>query len=390
MTSTVITASAMALCIAAGPMGCDGSSSSRGAPPEPPPPHGDSLGSRLTVPDGFRVAYFAHGLDGVRFMALAPDGAVYASEPGSNRVVRVWDVDGDGVADSAVAAVESLDRPHGLAFHKGYLYIANTGGVYRVRLGASGRALGAPERVNSYAGGGGHWTRSIAFGADSAMYVTIGSSCNLCAESNPQRAAVMRFDEDGSNGRLYATGLRNAVGIAPNPATGEMWVSQNERDDLPPDHQDLPPEEIDVLRDGGDYGWPYCYSLHGSVVPSPDMDGASAARCASTIPAALEMQAHSAPLGMTFLDRATQLPAEWRGDLLVAFHGSWNRDTPTGAKVVRVHVVDGKPVSYEDFASGWQRPDGSRWGRPVDVIVYGDGSVLISDDAGGAIFRVYR
>jgi glucose/arabinose dehydrogenase len=222
------------------------------------------------------------------------------------------------------------------------------------------------------------------------MYVSIGSTCNLCAESNPERASVMRFDEDGTNGRVYASGLRNAVGIAVHPATGKIWVSQNERDDLPPDHQDLPPEEINILRDGGDYGWPYCYSLHGRAVPTPDMRDASDARCAGTVPAALEMQAHSAPLGMTFLDRATNFPADWRGDLLLAFHGSWDRNTPTGAKVVRVRVSNGKPVSYEDFVSGWQLPDGSRWGRPVDVMVYRDGSVLISDDAGRAIYRVYR
>lgn len=382
MTSIVFT-SIVTLCLAA-----EAACAGKEAPSQPPPP-ADSLSARLTLPAGFKAAYFARGVP-VRFMTLGSDGAVYASEPGNGRVVRIWDVNGDGVADSTVTAVDGLDHPHGLAFHKGYLYIANTGGVSRVRLGADGRALGAPVQVNSYDGGGGHWTRSIAFGADSAMYVSIGSSCNLCAESNPQRAAVMRFDEDGSNGRVYASGLRNAVGIALDPATGELWVSQNERDNLPPDHQDLPPEEINILRDGGDYGWPYCYSLHGRVVPSPDMSGASAARCEGTIPAALEMQAHSAPLGITFLDRATNFPEDWRGDLLVAFHGSWDRDTPTGAKVVRVRVSGGKPVSYEDFVTGWQLPDGRRWGRPVDVTVYKDGSVLISDDGANAIYRVYR
>lgn len=381
MTSIVL-ASATALCVAA--QACAG-----GREPSQPPPPADSLSARLVLPPGFEVAYFARNVP-VRFMALGPDGAVYASEPGNGRVVRIWDEDGDGVADSTVTAVDGLDHPHGLAFHKGYLYIANTGGVARARLDEHGRAVGSPERVNAFEGGGGHWTRSIAFGADSAMYVSIGSTCNLCAESNPERASVMRFDEDGANGRVYASGLRNAVGIAVDPATGELWVSQNERDNIPPDHQDLPPEEINILRDGGDYGWPYCYSLHGRPVPSPDMRGASDARCAATIPAALEMQAHSAPLGMTFLDRATNFPADWRGDLLVAFHGSWDRDTPTGAKVVRVRVSGGKPVSYEDFVTGWQLSDGSRWGRPVDVMVYRDGSVLISDDAGRAIYRVYR
>jgi glucose/arabinose dehydrogenase len=165
-------------------------------------------------------------------------------------------------------------------------------------------------------------------------------------------------------------------------------VSVHERDNIPPNHEDLPPEEIDILRDGGDFGWPYCYSLGGKAVPNPEYN--DAARCAHTIPAALEMQAHSAPLGMTFLDKATNFPEEYRGDLLVAFHGSWNRTVPTGAKVVRVRVRDGKPVSYGDFVTGWQDRKGRRWGRPVDVIVYKDGSVLVSDDANDAIYRVYR
>jgi len=347
-----------------------------------------ALAGQLTVPSGFQVTYFARNLPGVRFMALGPDGAVYASEPAAGKVVRVWDVNGDGVADSVATAVSGLDRPHGLAFHGGYLYIASTSNVARVRLGADGRATGPPENLVSIPGGGGHWTRTIVFGADSMMYVSIGSSCNLCVETNPERASVMRFDANGQHGERFAFGLRNAVGMAVNPTTHEMWVSQNERDNLPPDHQNLPPEEINILHEGKDYGWPYCYTDHGAAVPNPEFH--DPARCAGTVPAALEMQAHSAPLGMTFLTNATTFPAEYRGDLLLAFHGSWDRDVPTGAKVVRVHVANGLPVSYEDFIAGWQRPDGSRWGRPVDVMVYKDGSVLVSDDQADAIYRVFH
>ena len=342
-----------------------------------------ALDGKLRVPAGFKVNYYASGVPGVRFMAIGPDGAVYASETSLGRVVRLPDANHDGVADTQVVVVEGLDQPHGLAFHKGALYIANTGGVVRLTLGPDGVANAAPVYVNTYQRGGNHFTRTIVFGADSAMYVSVGSTCNLCLEQTPERAVVLRFNEDGSGKQVFASGLRNAVGLAVHPTTGEMWVSQNERDDLPPDHENLPPEEINILVAGGDYGWPYCY---GNRVPNPEFN--DIARCANTIAPALEMQAHSAPLGISFLGKATSFPADYRGDLLVAFHGSWDRATPTGAKVVRVHVANGKPVFLEDFVTGWQQADGNRWGRPVDVVVAADGSVLISDDQNGVIYRV--
>jgi len=372
---------ASAIGIASASVACGGAS---GDTPVSPPP-GDSFPSPLTVAPGLQIKYFAK-VPGARVMAVGPDGAVYVSIPGANKVVRVWDANGDNVADSARTAVSGLHGPAGLAFHKGYLYIANEDGVVRAQVDTQGKLVGSVVPVNTLPHGGGHSTRTIAFGADSAMYVTVGSSCNLCVETDSERAAVVRFNEDGSNGRVYSRGLRNAVGLAVEPTTHKLWVSQNERDNIQPDHQNLPPEEINILQDGKDYGWPYCYSYGGAAVPNPEYN--DAARCASTVSAALEMQAHSAPLGMTFLDKATLLPAEYRSDLLVAFHGSWDRDQPTGAKVVRVHVAGGVPTGIEDFVSGWQRPDGSRWGRPADVEVYKDGSVLISDDQSGSLYRV--
>lgn len=338
---------------------------------------------RLTVPAGLQATVVAT-VPGARMMVLGPDGAVYVSQPGANQVTRLV-LGADGAVQSQTVAVKGLNRGHGMAFHDGWLYIANTDGVVRTKLGANGMATTTPEYVNHYSKGGGHWTRSLLFGPDGGMYVSIGSHCNLCVESDSDRAAVMRYDADGSHGRVYARGLRNAVGLAIEPTTHAIWVTQNERDNLEPNHQDLPPEEINILQDGGDYGWPYCY---GNRIPNPEYH--DAARCAHTIPPALEMQAHSAPLGITFLTNATQLPADMRGDALVAFHGSWNRTTPTGAKVVRIHVRNAKPVSYDDFITGWQRPDGSRWGRPVDLLVLRDGSLLISDDASGEIVRIAR
>ena len=348
----------------------------------------DALQSMLRLPAGFTIKYFATGLAGVRFMAIGADGAVYASLTRSGQVVRLADTNGDGVADTKTVVLSGLERPHGLAFHDGWFYVAQTSALVRVKLTADGAPAGAPEVLAHYTGGGNHSTRSIAFGADGKLYLTVGSSCNVCIESDSDRATVLQFDADGTHGHIFASGLRNPVGIAMEPVTKAIWVSQNERDNLEPSHEDLPPDEINILQAGGDYGWPYCYSLAGKALPNPEYH--DAARCARTIPAALDLQAHSAPLGMSFLAAATMFPAEYRGDLLLAFHGSWNRSAPTGVKVVRVRVTNGRPTGYEDFITGWLMPDGTRWGRPVGVVVAADGSVLVSDDAGGAIYRVAR
>jgi len=192
-----------------------------------------ALEGKLKVPDGFKVTTFAQ-VPNARWMALGPDGAVYVSQSRNGQIARLFDADGDGVAESQSVAVTGLNRPHGMAFRNGWLYIANTDGVVRVKLGANGTASGKPERLNKYSAGGSHWSRTIIFGPDGAMYVAIGSTCNICGERTPDRAAVMRYDADGKNGRLFASGLRNAVGMAIHPTTREIWVSQHERDDIKP------------------------------------------------------------------------------------------------------------------------------------------------------------
>ena len=349
-------------------------------------PHNDAqLAQQLTLPAGLRIEYFAH-LNGARWLALGPDRSIYVSVPGHGDIVRFFAFNAaTGLPDSQAVVARGLNEPHGMAFHKGSFYVANTDGVARFAVDARGVPTGQPMYINHYGFGSGHSTRTVIFGPDSAMYVSIGSSCNVCVEHDSTRATVMRFNEDGSNGRVFARGLRNAVGLAVNPTTHVIWATQNERDNLAPDHQNAPPDELNLLRDGGDYGWPYCW---GDRIPNPEFHDAT--RCASTMPPALAFQAHSAVLGITFLDQATQLPADMRGDALAAFHGSWNRDVPTGDKIVRIHIVNGQPVSYDDFVTGWQLPNGSRWGRVADVMVAGDGSLLITDDQAGAVYRVYH
>lgn len=341
-----------------------------------------TLGGKLEAPAGLEVDYFARNLGGVRFMVLGPDGAVYASRPGAGQIVRLADSNGDGVADNVTTVLTGLDEPHGMAFFRGAFYVAETGALKRFAVGADGRPGGSGTEITTYPARSGHSTRTVIVGPDSMLYVSVGSRCNICEGDVPKRAVVLQVNPATGATRPYAIGLRNAVGLAVNPATKAIWATTHERDNL---GDDIPPEEIDILRDGGDYGWPYCW---GDRQPNPEYD--KPGRCATTIPPALMMQAHSAPLGITFLSKATQLPPEYRGDALVAFHGSWNRSVPTGAKVVRIRIVDGKPVSYEDFVRGWQDASYQRWGRPADVLVLPDGSVLISDDTGNAIYRVHR
>ena len=340
-----------------------------------------TLGGKLRAPQGLEVDYFARNPGSVRFMVLGPDGAVYASRPGEGDIIRLADTNGDGTADDITTVLTGLNRPHGMAFLRDSFYVAETGQLLAFAVGANGRPGGTPRRVATMASGGGHWTRTVIVGPDSLLYLSVGSRCNICEGDVPARAVVLQVQKSGMT-RPFALGLRNAVGLAVNPTTREIWATTHERDNL---GDDVPPEEIDILKDGADYGWPYCW---GDRQPNPEYKDAG--RCASTTPPALPMQAHSAPLGITFLRGATQLPSAYQGDALVAFHGSWNRSVPTGAKVVRIRIANGKPASYEDFVTGWQDASGNRWGRPVDVLVLRDGSVLISDDTGNAIYRVHR
>jgi glucose/arabinose dehydrogenase len=215
------------------------------------------------------------------------------------------------------------------------------------------------------------------------MYIAVGSSCNICNDA-PRRAAVTRYNLDGSNPHTFATGLRNSSGLAFNPTTGELWANNNDRDNIGPSQaatDNLPPEHLNILKDGKWYGWPQCY-LPGK--PNPEYSGFD---CSGVEPPALTVQAHSAPLGLAFYT-GTMFPGEYHNDAFMTYHGSWNRSTPTGAKVVRVRVQSGQPVSTEDFVTGWQLADGRRWGRPVAVLVAADGALLVSDDFAGRIWRV--
>jgi glucose/arabinose dehydrogenase len=322
------------------------------------------------LPAGFRIALFAI-LPGVRFGTVAPDGRLVVSQMREGRVLAL-----DAEGRSTVLA-SSLRLPHGVAYRNGVLYVAETGRVDRIPKPGEVVPI-----VSDLPTGGGHFTRTLGFGPDGGMYVSVGSSCNVCEERDPRRAAILRFNPDGTRAEIYATGLRNAVGFAWYPGSDALWAVVNGRDWL---GDDLPPDILVKVVRGGFYGWPYCY---GNGILDPDLGRPD--RCREMVRPALEIQAHSAPLGMAF-SRGTPFPSRYQGGAFVGFHGSWNRSVPTGYKLVYVPFANGTPAGPpEDFATGWLQPDGTAWGRPVDPIIGSDGRLYLTDDHSGAIYRIWH
>jgi glucose/arabinose dehydrogenase len=341
--------------------------------------------TRLTLPPGFHIAIFAEAPH-ARQMAFSPGGVLLVTDTSDGTVLAFPDAKHSGGAERMVPVLSGLNAPHGIAFHNGKLYVAEINAVQRYDWDEAQLRAGNEKKIVDLPGsGGGHSTRTILF-TNGKMYVAVGSSCNVCVENDKRRAAVTEYAVDGSGERTFASGLRNAVGLTVNPKTNTIWATDNGRDWL---GDNLPPEEVnDLGPSGGNAGWPYCY---GNRIPdrsqSKDYD------CSKTIAPAVEMQAHSAPLGLLFYS-GEMFPAEYRGSLFVTFHGSWNRTAPTGYKVVRIKFNDkGEPQGpLEDFISGWLRPGETKkgvWmGRPVGLVVGPDGALYVSDDSAGAVYRV--
>lgn len=338
-------------------------------------------GPKLKVPPGFAIDVFADKVGSVRFMAVDPAGTLLVSEPSAGRVLALPDKNGRGKADSVQTVVTGLDQPHGLAFHEGAFYVAETSRVQRFAYDSATMKATQPTLLTRLPAGGGHWTRTVVFGPDGLMYVSVGSSCNVCRESDKRRAAVLRFHADGSGETIFASGLRNAVGLAFHPTTGVLWATVNERDWR---GDDVPPDYVTELREGAAHGWPDCMTVRGRVIT--DTSFAKGATCDKVTPPTVEIQAHSAPIGLAFYT-GTQFPEEYRGSLFVAYRGSWNRSLPTGYKIVRLRLRDGQPPAVEDFATGWLEGT-SAWGRPVDLVVGRDGALYLSDQGAGRIYRI--
>ena len=340
------------------------------------------------LPPGFTVNAFAEDLTNPRWLAVAPNGDVFVAESSADKVTLLRDSGGSGRADLVTTFAGGFRRPHGLAFQGDFLYVADIDGVWKLPWRPDmTKAEGAPVPVTSPGAFGGsetHWTRTLLFNRDgSRFYVAIGASTNLGEDALP-RASVQSFNADGGDQRTLASGLRNPVGLALFPGTDQVYAVVDERDEM---GDGLVPDFLTRLQNGGFYGWPYAYIGRN---PQPDFPQRPDLVDKTLVPDLL-FQAHSSPLGLVFYT-GTQFPEEYRGDAFVALHGSWNRSDPTGYKVVRVPFKNGQPLGYyETFLSGFWLSGDQRakvWGRPAGLAVAADGSLLIADDAGNAIWRV--
>jgi glucose/arabinose dehydrogenase len=351
---------------------------------------------QVNLPPSFGIKVFATGLEHARKLAIAPDGVLYATARSQERVVRLPDEDGDGVADRVETVAGGMQGIHGIAFKDNVLYVATE--VEVIRLEDENGDGAAEKRTviiddlptgSPGATGGNHSTRTIHFGPDGKLYVSIGSSCNACVETDERRAAISRYTIDGKLEKVFARGIRNAVGFGFHPLTGEMWAVNNGRDFL---GDDTPPEAVIKVKEGGNYGWPYCYDYR---MPDPDVPP-EAGYCEKTDTPAFTIPAHYAPLGLAFY-YGQSFPPQFEGDMFITAHGSWNRTIRDGYKVIRARFKDNQPdtstgsIVVEDFATGWLLDDviGTHWGRPVDVLVAPDGSLFVTDDAAMAIYKIY-
>jgi glucose/arabinose dehydrogenase len=356
-----------------------------------------AAGFPLKLAPGFTLSVFARDLDKPRVLGLDQTGTLLASIPSQGRLVALPDRNRDGVADEVATVIAGLDRPHGFAFHPAdpkRLYISEIQRVAVYDYDTQTFKATRPQKIIDLPPGGRHWTRVLLFvpatpggtGVSPVLrlLISVGSSCDTCVEKDWRYVAVLAADEDGRNLRTFATGLRNAVFLTRHPVTGQVWATEMGRDFL---GDELPPDELNIVEEGKDYGWPYCY---GKGVHDRDFDskGVKKAFCRETVPSYLDIPAHSAPLGLAFVPATPAWPKEYHHNLLVAYHGSWNRSVPTGYKVVRFKLdAQGKHLGVEDFISGWLTDQGAL-GRPVDILVKPDGTMYLSDDKAGVVYRL--
>lgn len=351
------------------------------------PQVGDPLPFQATLPQGFVVGVFAKGLGKPRDIVFAEDGTLLVSIPEKGTVVALPDKNNDGKADEVKTVISGLDKPHGLAYHNSILYIAEETRVVEYNYYEDRYVAEKYRELFRLPKGGRHTTRTLTIGGQNSdsLYISVGSSCDTCFEKDNRHGSVLVSKSENAifgEPKIFSKGLRNAVFTAINPRTGELWATEMGRDYL---GDTLPPDEINILKDGQDYGWPVCY---GKKIYDKTYGQRSQDYCNQTQPSTFDIPAHSAPLGLTFIT-SPQFPAEWQGDLLVAYHGSWNSSRQVPSKIVRMNIAGNAITGAEDFITGFT-VNAELLGRPVDLEFDKAGSLYISDDKTGNIYKVVR
>ncbi|MDM0032260.1 PQQ-dependent sugar dehydrogenase [Variovorax sp. J22P271] len=368
----------------------------------------EALLARLQLPPGFKVNVFAKNLQHARWMNVGPNGDIYLSRPKQGDVLLLRDGNGDGVADFQKIVAQNVKNVHGLARRGQQLFMATDKKVLVADIAADGSLSSPRVLVDDLPDGSQHPYRTLAFGADDMLYVTVGSQCNNCVETNPEAATVLRMRPDGSARTVYARGLRNTLGFAFNPVGGQLYGFDHGSDDR---GDDIPPEELNAILPNKHYGWPFCWGdrqVDAKQQNDPE-NSTKADFCPTTEAPVLSYTAHSAPIGLVFY-QGRQFPPDYRNSAFVAMRGSWNRGQPSGFKVVRVRFdAGGKPLGIEDFATGWLmatppaqlmqpgagptaeqmkagRP--AQFGRLSGLAVAADGALLVAEDQNGVIYRI--
>ncbi|MBK6619478.1 MAG: sorbosone dehydrogenase family protein [Saprospirales bacterium] len=339
---------------------------------------------KIVLPEGFSIHIYAEGLTNARSMALSPGGTLFVGTRSEDKVYALRDTNGDFRADERYVIASGLNSPNGVAFRDGDLYVAEISRILKYE-DIESRLADPPAPVvvfDQYPTEGHHGWKYIAFGPDGMLYVPVGAPCNICESKEPVYASITRLNSDGTGMEVVQHGIRNTVGFTWHPETGELWFTDNGRDWM---GDDMPACELNhAPRDGMHFGYPYC---HQGDLPDPDFG--KDRPCEEFTPPVQNLGPHVAPLGMEFYS-GTQFPAKYRNQVFIAEHGSWNRSTKIGYQVAMVTLEGNKALSYEPFAEGWlDKSSDEVWGRPVDIELMPDGSMLVSDDFAGAVYRIW-
>ncbi len=345
----------------------------------------DAIPQYLHLPSGFKLTLYSNFPSSPRVMATDNSNTLFVSFPDSGKIMALINSNNGNQPNQSKDIITSLNYPHGIAYYNNKLFVAEENQVSRYDWNKKTNEAKLEKILFKLPTDGIHRSKSISFDSKGNMYVSIGSSCNVCEETDPERAAIIISDFEGNNPHRFATGLRNTVFMTENPDTQEVWGTDMERDQL---GDDLPPDEINILKNGADYGWPYCY---GDGIKDIDFINKNRLTvpqniCQKSVSPIFQIPAHSAPLGLVFVN-SSKYPLNLQHDLLVAYHGSWNSSTPKGYKVVHLKINNNSVVYSEDFITGFIQ-NNSIIGRPVDLVFDSQNNLYLSDDKANAIYKI--